>query len=367
MSDKSSSSIFSLARPEVAAMEAYTPGIQPRDSGWIKLNTNENPYPPSPAVHEAIRNALGADASSLRLYPDPQSSGVRSAIAKYHGVDASNICVGNGSDDILNLLIRVFGGSDRAVGSITPSYSLYQKLVEAQGAPWIEIPFTEDFSLPLEKAASCGANLLFLTSPNAPTGVGFTLDQVAELATRYQGILAIDETYIQFGGTSALTLQQRFPHIVITRSFSKAYGLAGLRLGYAIASNEVISLLDRVRDSYNVNRLSQVAAIAAIEDKAYYEQIFSKIVHTREEFSAWLRGLGWFTYPSQSNFVFTRPADKNGQHSAEVAHSCYRYLLDQKILVRYFGQHKLTSSFLRISIGTAQEMKKTMNAIESWL
>ncbi len=366
MSDTSSSTVFSLARPEIAAMEAYTPGIQPRDSGWIKLNTNEKPYPPSPCVHEAILKTLGSEASSLRLYPDPQSSRVRSAIAQYHGVDAANICVGNGSDDILNLLIRVFGGDNRAVGSITPSYSLYQKLVEAQGAPWVEIPFTEDFSLPVEQAAACGANLLFLTSPNAPTGVGFTLDQISDLATRYRGILAIDETYIQFGGVSALELQNEFPHIVITRSFSKAYSLAGLRLGYAIASKEIISLLDRVRDSYNVNRLSQVAAIAAIEDKPYYERIFSSIIHTREEFAAWLKERGWFTYPSQSNFVFTRPADKRGQHSAEIAHSCYRYLLDQKILVRYFGQHKLTSSFLRISIGTPQEMKQTMNVIESW-
>lgn len=366
MSDQHSLLPTQLARANVAAMQPYVPGIQPSDLGWVKLNTNENPYPPSPKVREAILQQLGEDASLLRLYPNPQSLGLRQAIADFHQIDVSQVCIGNGSDDVLNLLIRVFGDADKSVASITPSYSLYQTLVKAQGAPWIDIPFDANFTLPIEQAANCGANLLFLTSPNAPTGVAFTLEQIAELAERFPGILVIDETYVNFGGASALPLLQRFPRLVLTRSFSKAYGLAGLRLGYALAHADTVSLLDRVRDSYNVDRLAQAAAIAAIQDTGYYNQLFATIIGTRDQFVNYLENRGWFTYPSKANFVFTAPLDAQGQSSPEVAGNLYRYLLDHKVLVRYFGNHELTSRFLRISIGSEQEMSKLKDLLESW-
>lgn len=366
MSDSSSLLPSNLARPSVVAMHPYTPGIQPDDQGWIKLNTNENPYPPSPRVHEAILKQLGSDSSLLRLYPNPQSLGLRHAVAAAHKVEVSQVCIGNGSDDILNLLIRVFGAQDKPIASITPSYSLYQTLVKAQGAPWIDIPFDRSFRLPIDQAADCGANLLFLTSPNAPTGVAFSPEEIATLAERFPGMLVIDETYINFGGQSALPLLQRFPRLVLTRSFSKAYGLAGLRLGYALAHPDTISLLDRIRDSYNVDRLAQAAAIAAIQDIHYYQQIFDTLIATREEFIRYLDSRGWFTYPSKANFVFTAPQGKNGQSSPETADNLYRYLLDHKILVRYFGNHELTAHFLRISIGSEQEMSQLKVLLESW-
>lgn len=366
MTDLSSLLPGNLARPSVVAMQPYVPGIQPDDQGWIKLNTNENPYPPSPKVHEAILKQLGADSSLLRLYPNPQSLGLRQAVADSHGLQVSQVCIGNGSDDVLNLLIRVFGAPDKPVASITPSYSLYQTLVKAQGAPWVDIPFDSSFRLPIDQAVLSGANLLFLTSPNAPTGVAFAPEEIATLAERFPGMLVVDETYINFGGQSALPLLARFPRLVLTRSFSKAYGLAGLRLGYALAHPDTVSLLDRVRDSYNVDRLAQAAAIAAIQDTGYYQRIFDTLIHTREEFNRYLDSRGWFTYPSKTNFVFTAPRDKNGKSSPEIASNLYRYLLDHKVLVRYFGNHELTAHFLRISIGSEQEMSKLKALLESW-
>jgi histidinol-phosphate aminotransferase len=348
-------------------MHAYTPGEQPEGSGWTKLNTNENPYPPSPKVAEAIQRELTDAGAKLRLYPNPSSQPLREALGKLHGVSAEWVIAGNGSDDILNLLIRVFCGKDRAAGMTVPSYSLYSVLVALQGASLIEVPFDRSFQLDVGRTAQCGANIFFLTSPNAPSGVGFPTASIADLARRFPGILVVDEAYAPFAAEDAAGLVAEFPRLVVTRSFSKAFSLAGMRLGYALAHPDVIALLDRARDSYNLDRLAQTAALAAIADLPYYQEVISRIIKTREAFVARLRALGWPIHPSETNFVLTEPVNPRGESGAAVAQDLFQFLKERRILVRYFGKHPLTHAALRVTIGTDQEMAVLTAALDLWL
>ena len=353
-----------LARPHVASLEAYTPGVQPGEAGWVKLNTNENPYPASPRVVEAIRRE--SEAARLRLYPDPRSSRLREAVAAHHGLAPENVCVGNGSDDLLNLLFRVFCDGGRPAGFTVPSYSLYPVLAAIQDGAVTTLPFERAMELDLDRLANCGANILFLTSPNAPTGVGFPTAELAELAGRFPGILVIDEAYAEFAADNAAGLVREFPNVCVTRTFSKAYSLAGMRVGYALAAESLIGLLDRVRDSYNVNRLSQAAALAALEDQDYFRQTVRRVTATRNRFRESLLKRGWFTYESQANFLFTEPRDAEGRACAEAAHSLFEHLRRNRVLVRYFPTHALTRTFLRISVGQEQEMEALNEWMTSW-
>ncbi len=348
-------------------MQAYTPGEQPEGAGWIKLNTNENPYPPSPKVVAALKKEIGKDAGRLRLYPNPTSKTLREALGKFHGVSADWILAGNGSDDILNLLMRVFAGPGRAAGMMTPSYSLYPVLARLQGTELREVPFAKDFHLDVAGVANCGANIFFLTSPNAPSGVGFATARIAQLARKLSGILVVDEAYAPFAGENAAELPKRFPRVVVARSFSKAYSLAGARVGYALARPEIIALLDRARDSYNLDRLAQATALAAIGDLPYYDGTIARVVRTREAFLKKVRELGWFAYPSQANFVLVEPATARGETGPALAEDLFAYLKSRKILVRYFGKHPLTRAALRVSMGTDQEMAALGAALDSWL
>lgn len=347
-------------------MSAYVPGMQPDGPGWIKLNTNELPVPPSPRVLKAITDELGTSGERLRLYPNPSSAPLRSALAEAHGVEPAQVLAGNGCDDILNLLCRVFAGPDRPVGLVEPSYSLYPLLAQAQGAPVQIVPLDDSMILPVEPIATCPAKLFFLTCPNAPTGVAFPLEDIREAAARFPGIFVIDETYAPFARVDATTLLNELPNVVIARSFSKAFGLAGLRVGYALASTGIIELLDRVRDAYNLDRLAQAGALAALQDGAYYEQIRAETVARRAAMQDWYAGQGWFTYPSEANFHFTQPVDAAGKSGAEVAEDLYTYLYARKILVRRFPKHALTRSFLRISVGSENEMDGLKTAINAW-
>ena len=358
------SEITALAAPHVRSLHAYTPGLQPKESGWVKLNTNENPYPPSPRVAEAIACELGA---ALRLYPDPLSSAVRRAFAQLHGLAENQVIVGNGSDDVLNLLVRAFaGGEGTGVAYGMPSYSLYPVLVAIENGATVEVPFTREMTLPVDALARSEASLLLLTSPNAPTGVGFRTAELEKLAQAFRGILVIDEAYGDFAEENAMALVAKYPRVVVTRTLSKSHGLAGLRVGFAAGSPEVIDLLDRVRDSYNVNRLSQAGAIAALGDTAYLADVVARIKRTRAAAEAGFRARGWFTYPSQTNFLFTEPRTADGRTGAEVAKACYDHLLAHKVLVRYFGSHALTRNFLRITVGTDSDMEALARAIDSW-
>ena len=394
--------------PHIASLHAYTPGLQPDGAGWVKLNTNESPYPPSPRVAEAVMRELGAgdaatagvpgDAAvvgaSLRLYPNPASAALRETIAAHHNVSAengaraflpasnglespfpitaANVCVGNGSDDILNLLVRAYCSASAPLAHTMPSYSLYPVLVAIENGRCEAIPFTRDMTLPVEKIAAATAPIVFLTSPNAPTGAGFSNAGIERILARYRGLLVVDEAYAPFACENAIPLLARHPNLVIVRTLSKAYALAGIRVGYALARPEVIAVLDRVRDSYNVSRLSQAAAIAALNDDAYYHDpaagLIAKIKRTRDHWqNVWSGSArGWFTYPSQANFIFTEPKNARGETGPAVAKAAYDYLYASKVLVRYFAGHPLTESFLRISVGADDEMAVLDNALQAW-
>jgi len=382
--------LSSLALPHVAKLHAYTPGLQPGEAGWVKLNTNECPYPPSPRVAEAIRREIGEDGASLRLYPNPKSSPLRAAVARLHGLAEANVIIGNGSDDILNLLMRVFVGTVgrelaraeeapasglpthgdplRAAGFTLPSYSLYPVLVEIQDGRAQTIEFDRSMKLPIERIAASQARAFFLTSPNAPTGAGFSNGELEQVLAKFGGVLIVDEAYAPFANENAIALLARHPRLVVVRTLSKAYALAGIRVGYALAHAEVIDLLDRVRDSYNVNRLSQAAALAAIGDTAYFAAMVARVKTTRDAAVVRLaKERGWFTYPSQANFLFTEPRNARGESGPAVAKSAYDFLYARKVLVRYFPSHALTASFLRISVGTDDEMLVLQTTLDEWL
>lgn len=357
-----------LALPHVARQPAYAPGLQPAGPGWVKLNTNESPYPPSPKVAEALRAELGEAGASLRLYPNPKSSRLRAAIAALHGLEEANVCVGNGSDDILNLLVRCFCGGAAEAGFTLPSYSLYPVLVGIQGGRSCAVEFDRSMRLPVEKVAAARARIFFLTSPNAPTGVGFATREIEALLQDARGLLVVDEAYAPFAREDAIPLLRAHPNLVVVRTLSKAYALAGIRVGYALAEAGVIDLLDRARDSYNVSRLSQAAALAAIGDQPHHLAMVERIKATRErslrEFTA---ARGWFTYPSQANFIFTEPRDAAGRSGPAVAASAHEFLHRHRVLVRLFPSHALTASFLRISIGTDEEMLVLQQTLDAWL
>lgn len=356
-----------LALPHVAKLHAYTPGLQPAESGWVKLNTNECPYPPSPRVAEALRREIGEDGAALRLYPNPASAPLRAAVARLHGVAPENVCIGNGSDDILNLLVRAFCGGNSAAGYTVPSYSLYPVLVGMQDGVSEIIPFDRSMRLPVERLAASRARILFLTSPNAPTGVAFSNTDLERVLAAFAGILVVDEAYAPFAEADAVPLLARHPRLVVTRTLSKAYALAGIRVGYALADPAVIGVLDRLRDSYNVNRLSQAAALAAVGDEEHLRANVARVKATRDRFLGDLTGRrGWFTYPSQANFLFTEARDARGETGPAVARAAYDFLCARKVLVRHFPSHALTASFLRITVGTDPEMRVLSESLDAW-
>jgi len=357
-----------LALAHVAKLHAYSPGLQPSGPGWVKLNTNECPYPPSPRVAEAILREVGAGGASLRLYPDPASSPLRAAVARLHGVGDANVCIGNGSDDILNLLVRCFCGPAAAAGFTLPSYSLYPVLVGIQDGGTAPIELDRSMRLPVERIAASGARIFFLTSPNAPTGVGFPTSEIARILESFGGLLVVDEAYAPFARENALGLLAGHSNLVVVRTLSKAYALAGIRVGYALADSGVIGLIDRVRDSYNVSRLSQVAAMAALGDLDYYIGVLDKIKSTRDFYAHnWAGKRGWFTFPSEANFISTEPRDSLGRTGPDVAKAAYDFLFSRKVLVRHFPSGALTAPFLRISVGTDDEMLVLDETLDAWL
>ncbi len=362
------SDLTRLALPHIAKLHAYTPGLQPTESGWVKLNTNECPYPPSPRVAEALRREIGEDGASLRLYPNPKSTPLRAAVAGLHGLREENVVIGNGSDDILNLLVRAFCTQDAAAGFTLPSYSLYPVLVEIQDGRSNVIEFDRSMRLPLDKIAASTARAFFLTSPNAPTGVAFANADLEQILKSFGGLLVVDEAYAPFARENAIPLLARYPNLVVVRTLSKAYALAGIRVGYALAHPEIIDLLDRVRDSYNVNRLSQAAALAALGDQPYYDDVIAKVKATRDRFvNDLLDRRGWSTYDSQANFIFTEPKNARGETGPAVSKSAYSFLYSRKVLVRHFPSHALTAPFLRISVGTDDEMLVLSETLDAWL
>jgi histidinol-phosphate aminotransferase len=347
---------MSLLRPNIAAMQGYVPGYQPPDiASWIKLNTNENPYPPSPAVREAILSELGSDGASLRTYPSASSQTLRQTAAELYGFDPSWIIMANGSDEVLNNLIRACAGQGQEVGYVHPSYSYYSTLAEIQGATVCTYGLNEEYRIEAFPEFYSG-KIFFLTTPNSPLGYSFPIDYIEELAASCGGLLVVDEAYADFADTNALELVRKYDNVVVTRTLSKSYSLAGMRLGLAIARPEIISALDKIRDHYNLDRLAQVACVAALQDQPYFRESCRRIIETRGWFTAELIKNGYSVIPSQGNFVFATPPDRDGRR-------VYEGLYARKILVRLLSDPLLAHG-LRISIGTREEMEVTLAALK---
>lgn len=350
----------------VSELSAYIPGEQPQGGAWVKLNTNEFPYPPSPKVKEAILRELGDDCACLRLYPEPLSAKLRQAVANKYNVKPENVIGGNGSDDILNLIMRAFGGGDLTVAVMSPSYSLYPVLSRMQGARLLEFDFEKGWGLPYEKIFSSGANVFILTSPNAPLGIGFNNGIIEKLAENFNGLLVVDEAYSSFAKETAASLVLKYKNLLVVETSSKGYALAGMRVGWALGDAEIIDILDRVRDSYNIDRLAQAAITAALEDTPYYDKFRAKVIATREAFEKFLNETGWGYIPSSSNFVFIRPA-KEGVKGAAAADSLFKHLKGDKILVRYWPCDPKINDGLRVTIGTDEEMQKFKESALRWI
>ena len=340
----------SFFRPAINAMSGYTPGEQPKIHNLIKLNTNENPYPPAPAVQELLRTL---DYTTLRLYPDPTADGLRSTIAGLLNVEMNNIMVGNGSDDILTIVVRCFCDSERPLACPMPTYSLYPVLAELQGSPCLTVPLDDNFGLPDDFASRVrSANLLVLARPNAPTGNSFPKAKIAAICEDFQGAVLIDEAYADFADDNCLDLAMKYPNVIISRTMSKSYSLAGARLGYVVAHPEMIAGLMKMKDSYNVNMLTQKVATAAFRDQIYLRQNVNAIIATRDRLTSALRQMNFRVLPSETNFLFVEPPDRNGRKYFEA-------LRQKNIIVRYFNAPR-TASFVRISIGTDAEIDRLL-------
>ena len=343
-------------RKNIAEMKGYVPGFHPADvASWIKLNTNENPYPPSPRVREAILAEVGADGESLRTYPCASSKALREAAAELYGFDPSWIIMANGSDEVLNNLIRAFANEGEEIAYVHPSYSYYATLSEIQNAKIRTFGLTDDFQIDGFPERYEG-KLFFLTTPNSPLGFALSVEYIEELAQRCSGMLVVDEAYADFSDATALDLVRKYDNVVVTRTLSKSYALAGMRLGLAIARPEVIAALDKIRDHYNLDRLAQAACVASLKDQDYFRESCRKICESREWFSAELRAIGYAVIPSHGNFVFASPPDRNGKR-------VYDALYAKKILVRLLSDPLLAHG-LRISIGTQPEMEQTLAAMK---
>jgi histidinol-phosphate aminotransferase len=360
-----------LIRPLVHDLHAYVPGEQPKIKGLIKLNTNENPYPPSPKVLAAVKNATDA---RLRLYPNPTAEKLRAKLAKLHGCQPENIIVGNGSDELLALAVRAFvepspkskvQSPKSVVQYFTPSYSLYPVLADIHGAAKNAVPLKLDFSLPtvaeLKRSGKWNFNaaLTFVTTPNAPSGRGYKAAELEKLCRAQKGVVILDEAYVDFANENALKLAFKFPHVLVSRTFSKAYSLCFQRVGYFVGHAELIAALDKIRDSYNVNGLGQIVAEATLDDLKFYRANFKKIIATREWLSRELTKLGFRVLPSQTNFILAKPP-------LFPAKDWLQKLRGQKILVRWFSAPDV-NEYLRITIGTPAEAAALAKAVRTIL
>ena len=374
-----------FVRPLVRGLHPYTPGEQPKIRGLLKLNTNENPYPPSPKVLKCVRTAVDG---RLRLYPDPTAEPLRQALATLHNCTPENIIVGNGSDELLALAVSTFvepsrdflpehlpsstsqkkgprqpRDSKHRVQFFAPSYSLYPVLAESHGAQPHPVPLADDFTIPTmaqlkrDKLWDFKAALSLITTPNAPSGRGYSTKELNVLCNAQKGITILDEAYVDFAQENALELALQHPHVLVSRTFSKAYSLCFQRVGYFIAHPELISALHRMRDSYNVNGLGQIAAVATLTDLPYYRKNFSKIRDSRQRLSNALADFGWSVLPSETNFILTRPTGPTAREWLEALRS-------HRILVRRFATAGL-ESFLRITVGTDAEVDRLLKAIRT--
>ncbi len=334
--------------PRFAALEAYTPGEQPRDQQYIKLNTNESPYPPS---REVLERLDADEINRLNLYPDPQGKVLKEKLAKLYGVAGENIFLSNGSDDILNFAFMAFCDGER--GAVFPeiSYGFYPVYADLYQIPHEKIPLMEDFTINYKDY--CGVHkMVVIANPNAPTGMELPLWEVEEIVkTNPDQVVLIDEAYVDFGGASAVGLVKHYPNLLVSMTFSKSRSMAGARLGFAIASKEIIEDLEKIKFStnpYNINRLTLAAGEAAVDSDGYYQENAKKIMATREQTIDVLKALDFQVLNSKANFIFA----KNDKIDGAVF---YEELKKRGILVRHFEKEKIRD-FVRITIGTPEQM-----------
>lgn len=344
-----------FTRDNVRAMHGYSPGEQPEPGARIvKLNTNENPFPPSPKVLQAIHEI---DGETLRRYPHPLAQRFREAAGELLGVAPEQILCGNGSDDILTIATRTFVPAGGLLASPEPTYSLYPVLAQLEAARHVGVAFEKNYQLPVDALVATNADAIYLANPNAPTGTVVSLESIETLAKEFGKLILVDEAYADFWGKSAIGLVEKYANIVVSRTLSKGYGLAGLRFGYAVAQREVIDEMVKVKDSYNTDAISIAAATAAITDQAYAQRGWQLVRDELKRVSNELEHFGFDVLPSQANFVLASVPGGDGKEF-------YQGLKQQGILVRYFDKPGLRDK-IRITIGTMQENDAMLGAIKS--
>ena len=341
-----------LIKKSVQAMSGYVPGEQPKDEGIVKLNTNENPYLPSPDVQDILSMV---DVAVLARYPDPLCMELRKAIAELHGCETDNVFVGNGSDEVLALCIRAFVERDGSVGYFDPSYSLYPILVDIEEVE--KRPVALDVGFGWNMPQDYSASLFFLTNPNAPTSLQYSKSNVESFSGDFDGVVLIDEAYVDFAADNCMDLALQNDNVLVARTLSKAYSLAGIRLGYCVGNAELIGALYKIKDSYNVNYLTQEIARVAILDQNTMHANIEAIVETRKLVAAKLSELGFEVFDSETNFLWVKP-------TGITAEALFGELRKKNIIVRHFGNDERTKDYLRITIGTAPQMFQFLDAVE---
>ncbi len=341
-----------------AAVKPYVPGEQPKDRRYIKLNTNENPYPPAPGVLEAVREAVQA----LRLYPDPESDALCEALALSHGVPREQVFVGNGSDEVLAFAYQAFFAGKK-LRSTDLAYSFYPVYARLYGVDYDTVPVREDFSIDADSL--CADRAVILANPNAPTSRALTAEEVERICAHCRDngqLLLVDEAYCAFGGESVIPLIDTYDNLLVVRTFSKAHALAGLRVGYALGQPHLIDGLNRIKNSFNsypLDRLAQAAAVAAVQDAAYFDAQVARVVATRDRVAQAMTGLGFVVMPSAANFLFAM----HPQHAGKALQQALR---ERGILVRRFDAPRI-AEWLRITIGTDEDMNKVIAELQKIL
>ncbi len=339
-------------------MAGYTPGEQPKVANLVKLNTNENPFPPSPAALAALDSL---DGTILRRYSDPVSAELRSAAAARFGLKPENVIAGNGSDDLLTMCFRCFTDSSRAVAFFHPTYSLYEELAAMQSAEVIRLDLGSGFSRPsaetMKRAAK--ANLLIFTRPNAPTGNSFEISWYEEIVRDFDGVVLFDEAYADFASDNCMELVKKYDNVIVMRTFSKSYSLAGLRVGLAAASEEIIRNMMKVKDSYNLDKVAQTVALAAFNDTEYLAKTVAEVKRLRQYLAEELKKRRFTMTDSETNFLFASPPDGD-------AAGYFEFLRKNAVLVRYFPG-EATERHVRITVGTEEDIAVLLRYTDEFL
>ncbi|KAI0678858.1 histidinol-phosphate transaminase [Acinetobacter pittii] len=345
--------------PEVRELEPYVPGEQPKIQNLLKLNTNENPYPPSPKVVEAVQAVLTHQADALRLYPDPDATALKHAIAKQQNIEVSQVFVGNGSDEVLAHIFKAFFLQDEPILYPDITYSFYPVYSQFFGTKTKEILLNDNFEIEVKDYVQPNGGVI-ITNPNAPTSIALGLAEIEQiLKANPDRVVVIDEAYVDFGAESAVSLVNRYENLVVCQTTSKSRSLAGLRVGFAIAQSHLIAALEAVKNSFNsypIDRFAIAAAVASIEDQTYFEEQCQKVISSREKLVDELTTLGFKVLPSKANFIFA-------SHPSHDAGQLAQQLREQGIIVRYFNKPRI-NQFLRITVGTDEQNERLVQTLK---